>query len=116
MVTPFAAFGSTVARARRHAWLAWLLLALPLGQLAAQWHLLSHHASVAVAGERDDAGLSAPACDLCLGAAAVAAGALAAAAPAWGALAAPAVHGRVADTGVGARHRAPVYRSRAPPR
>jgi hypothetical protein len=60
---------------RRFAWLLWLGLLLPMAQVAAAVHVLSH-ARGAISGEADDK--SAPHashCDLCLTAAAIAGGA-----------------------------------------
>ena len=65
---------------RQHglAWLLWLaLLALPLAQLAAHWHGLSHANTAASADTADKQVVHLAHCDLCLGAAALGAGATA---------------------------------------
>jgi hypothetical protein len=100
---------------RRFAWLLWLGLLLPVAQVAAACHALSHTSDI-VSGQAD--GKQAPHashCDLCLSAAAIAGGALPGAIPAF-------VHPslrhsipqeRVADVWPALPLRA--YRSRAPP-
>jgi hypothetical protein len=67
--------------ARRFAWLLWLGLLLPVAQLAAATHSLSH---ARLASSRDEPGPQAPHlvhCDLCLAAAAIGGAALAADVP-----------------------------------
>ena len=66
---------------RRHglAWLLWLaLMALPLAQVAAHWHGLSHAGAAAASADTTDKPAAHLAhCDLCLGAAALGTGATA---------------------------------------
>jgi hypothetical protein len=60
---------------RRFAWLLWLGLLLPVAQLAAACHVLSHTADI-VSGQADGKQVPhAGHCDLCLAAAAIAGGA-----------------------------------------
>lgn len=101
---------------RRHlVWLLWLVLLLPLAQVAASWHVLSHVNAQPVPENDNRQAIHHAQCDLCLGAAALVSGAplvSAAAAPAAPLLhdafvaTAPAVHWRLAT---------PAYLSRAPP-
>lgn len=99
----------------RLVWLLWLALLLPIAQVTATWHALSHTgvATVDAAG-----GKQAPHtahCDLCLSAAAVSGGALAGEpAP----LPHPAAHHaapQAASSGVWLASPTRAYRSRAPP-
>lgn len=97
-------------------WLLWFTLGLPLGQLAAQWHLLSHRADAAVAGVVDpDAGAQPSACQQCLDAAAVAAGALPAAAVVVAAAQPDGEATPAASAGPITARRWPGYLGRAPP-
>jgi hypothetical protein len=100
---------------RHFMWLLWLALLLPMGQLLATWHALSHANSEARGEVNGKQALHLSHCDLCLTAAAVAGGAMAVAPPSL-------PHAVV-------RHQAPqrafesvwlesparAYRSRAPP-
>jgi hypothetical protein len=101
--------------ARRFAWLLWLGLLLPVAQLAAATHALSH---ARVASSRDESSPPAPhlvPCDLCLAAAAIG-GAAPAAAPAL--LAPVSFDASPARVDIlGPRATAPLlaHRSRAPP-
>ena len=105
---------------RRHglAWLLWLaLMALPLAQVAAHWHGLSHAGAAAAAGtdspDKQVAHLAH--CDLCLGAAALGTGATAGQ---TGLARHAALHHQVPDAGHTSIWLAPApraYRSRAPP-
>ncbi len=61
---------------RRHlGWLLCVVLLLPLAQLAANWHLLSHVKAVTVAVDGDPQGLHDDHCDLCFTAEALVGGA-----------------------------------------
>lgn len=109
---------STPRSAQRLVRLLVLLLCLPLGQLCAQWHLLSHVALqrvAAAAAAEPDASVQPSACELCLDALAVSAGAQGVAdravAPAQGVDIEPA---RAPASAIAAR-RVVAYRSRAPP-
>ena len=100
---------------RRFAWLLWFGLLLPVAQVGAAWHALSHDRAEI---SRDAGDKQAPAqthCDLCLMAAAIGGGALIADLPV---LTPPAIrHERPqaanVDAWVALTSRA--YRSRAPP-
>ena len=107
---------SRPASQRYFMWLLWLALLLPMAQVAAAWHVLSHtsvDASDAADGKR---ALPHPThCDLCLAATAVSSGALPSAAQT---LAHSTVHHPAPQAAVGdvwEATPAPVYRSRAPP-
>ena len=65
----------TVSQQRRFGWLLWLALLLPMAQLAATCHALSHTGAEASAGAYGKDALHAAHCDLCLIAAAVSGGA-----------------------------------------
>jgi hypothetical protein len=96
-------------------WLLGLALLLPVAQLTATWHGFSHIAAASSAPDDERQAAHATHCDLCLTAAAVAAGAL----PGTGSVAifapvqleAP----QFAFSGIRAALTAPAYRSRAPP-
>ena len=100
---------------RRFTWLLWLAMLLPVAQLAASWHVLSHVGSEA-GGEAAGKQAAHPThCDLCLTAAAIAGGALVASLPA---LLHPAVRHlapSIAFVGVWLASPVRAYRSRAPP-
>lgn len=101
---------------RRHlVWLLWLVLLLPVAQVAASWHVLSHVNSQPVPENDNRQAIHHAQCDLCLGAAALVSGAplaSASAVPATQALheavlpTAPIVQWRLATS---------AYLSRAPP-
>lgn len=104
------------AYARRHLpWLLWLALLMPVAQVAAAWHVLSH--------ERVDAGgdtggpkaLHTSHCDLCLIAAAVTGGALPGRSPSLPHAATPHAipHAQARDSWLAPPAQA--YESRAPP-
>ena len=58
--------------AQRHlVWLLWLALLLPLGQTAANWHLLSHLPAGTQADDEDPQAIHADDCSLCTSAAAL---------------------------------------------
>ena len=70
---------------RRFAWLLWLALLLPVAQVVASGHALSHQ-GVAAAGAEYEGKRALPqhaACALCITAAAMGAGALPSTPPAW---------------------------------
>jgi hypothetical protein len=60
---------------RRLSWLLWLVLLLPMGQLAATWHVLSHVHSGQVSGNDGDQAIHEDQCELCPSAAALIGGA-----------------------------------------
>jgi hypothetical protein len=100
---------------RRLAWLLWLGLLLPLAQVAAASHALTHLRG-ALGGEIDNKGVAqASHCDLCVAAAAIAGGGAISEAPA---LTPPLVcHDapRIASAGVWLALPLRAYLSRAPP-
>jgi len=104
------------AYARRHLpWLLWFALLMPVAQVAAAWHVLSHE-RVDAGGDADSSkALHTSHCDLCLAAAAVTGGALPGRSPSFLPAAAP--HAApLAEAGGG--WLAPptkAYESRAPP-
>lgn len=101
---------------RRHlVWLLWLVLLLPLAQVAASWHVLSHVNSQSAPENDSRQAIHHAQCDLCLGAAALIGGAPMASEPA--APAATALHEAVltASPTVQWRLATPAYLSRAPP-
>jgi hypothetical protein len=101
---------------RRHlVWLLWLVMLLPVAQVAASWHVLSHVNSQP-APERDSRqAIHHAQCDLCLGAAALVSGAL----PVSGSaeIGTPALHEAALSTASIVQWRlvTPAYLSRAPP-
>ena len=107
------ALRSRTVSPRRFAWLLWFGLLLPVAQVGAAWHALSHDRIEAGAGDKQ-----APAqthCDLCLMAAAIGGGALVADLPV---LVSPSIRHAlpqavVVDAWLALTARA--YRSRAPP-
>ncbi len=104
--------------ARRHlAWLLWLAMLLPLAQAAANWHALSHAATLATGGETDSdsKALHASSCALCLSAAVVSSGALTSAPAGLLLLAGGHAAPQVAVHGVHHTVDWPAYQSRAPP-
>ncbi|AYH45601.1 hypothetical protein [Azoarcus sp. DN11] len=66
---------------RHFAWLLWLALLLPVGQLAAMCHAVSHTGGEWTRQAGRDKGLPEAACDLCLISAAIGAGGLRGASP-----------------------------------
>lgn len=109
---------TTARTAQRLVRLLVLMVCLPLGQLSAQWHLLAHAAVqrvAAAAAVESDAAAPPSACELCLDALAVSAGAQGVAgravAPTQAVDIGPT---RVPASEIAARHVA-AYRSRAPP-
>ena len=108
------AVNSRSASDPRFAWVLWLALILPLAQFAANWHAQSHW-DVERTGQLEDKSLGVDPCDLCLTAAALAAGGAATEAP----LLALAPHVQAApQTNAGGIWVAPAalaYESRAPP-
>lgn len=99
----------------RFAWLLWLALLVPLAQFAANWHAQSHWDTERISSQNGKHGLAGDRCDLCLTAAALAAGGAAAEPPA---MAHPVGRG-VAPVAIADRvrsgARALAYESRAPP-
>ncbi|MEJ8855669.1 hypothetical protein WKW79_13890 [Variovorax robiniae] len=70
------------SRPPRHlAWLLWLVLLLPVAQVAATSHLLSHASDAVALADDHKAANHALHCDLCVTAGAIAGGALAASLP-----------------------------------
>ena len=108
-------FGPRSTTHRSLVWLLGLALLLPVAQLTATWHGLSHIAAASSGPDDDRQAPHATHCDLCLTAAAVAGGAL----PATGAVAifAPARQAapQFAFSGIRAALTTPAYLSRAPP-
>lgn len=101
---------------RRHlAWLLWLVLLLPVAQVAASWHVLSHVNSKSVSENDSRQAIHHAQCDLCLGAAALVSGAPLVSEPAVPAT--PALHEAVLTTAPTVQWRlaTPAYLSRAPP-
>jgi hypothetical protein len=100
---------------RRFVWLLWLALLLPMAQVAAAWHAVSHanpDASDEASGKQ---ALHPSHCDLCLTAAAVIGGALPGEPQS---LTQPAARHEAPQATIGGLWLAlftPVYRSRAPP-
>ncbi|WP_218510340.1 hypothetical protein [Variovorax sp. dw_308] len=73
---------SRLTRPPRHlAWLLWLVLLLPVAQVAATSHLLSHAGEALAAAADQKAATHVLQCDLCATAGAIAGGALAASPP-----------------------------------
>lgn len=106
----------TVSQSRL-VWLLWLALLLPIAQVAATWHALSHTAAAVDAGEKatDSRALHHTHCDLCLTAAAISGGAPLRESHAW---ARPAARDEMPQAAVGGVRLAAhswIYRSRAPP-
>ena len=100
---------------RRFTWLLWLALLLPVAQLAASWHVVSHVGSEA-GGEAAGKQAAHPThCDLCLTAAAIGSGAPVASVPALVHPAVRHVAPSIAFVGVWLASPARAYRSRAPP-
>ncbi|HJV26094.1 MAG TPA: hypothetical protein VJ673_10405 [Aromatoleum sp.] len=66
---------------RHFAWLLWLALLLPIGQMAAMCHALSHVNDEATRQSERNKGVPDSACDLCLIAAAIGSGGLRGAPP-----------------------------------
>lgn len=97
------------------AWLMWLAALLPLGQVAAQAHALSHLGEQASRRGDDGSAPHTAACELCLVAAAIGSGALPAAAPAVAAAAGHETQPVGAATGVWQSPAPAAYLSRAPP-
>lgn len=101
---------------RRHLmWLLWLVLLLPVAQVAASWHVLSHVNSQPLPENDNRQAIHHAQCDLCLSAAALVSGAppvSEAAAPT-----SPALHQAVLTVAptVLWRLATPAYHSRAPP-
>ncbi len=101
--------------ARRFAWLLWLGLLLPVAQLAAATHALSHARLASSRDESNPQSLHLIHCDLCLTAAAIGGAAPAAPAPTMAVASPGSSHpGAVVDAPLAAA-RVLAYRSRAPP-
>lgn len=100
---------------RRLAWLLWLVLLLPLGQMAATWHVISHVHSGQANDEAGPQGVHEDHCDLCPAAAALIAGAPEAAAPLPPQVTALHPAPRVTLYGMVWSAPATAYNSRAPP-
>ena len=102
--------------ARRHLpWLLWLALLMPVAQVAAAWHVLSHE-RIDTGGEADGSkALHSSHCDLCLAAAAVTGGALPGRSPSLPPAAAPHAASHADARGGWLAPPARIYESRAPP-
>lgn len=96
-------------------WLLWLALLLPVGQVAAAWHALSHTGLETSSEPDGDKGLHPTHCDLCLTAAEIGGGGLAGAPPSLPHVAARHELPQAAVHGVWLAPPARAYRSRAPP-
>ncbi|MBN9462372.1 MAG: hypothetical protein J0H00_14265 [Burkholderiales bacterium] len=106
--------------ARRHLpWLLWLALLMPVAQVAAAWHVLSHERideGVDAGGETGGSKALHPShCDLCLTAATVAGGALPGRSPSLPLAAAPYAAPPADTRGGWLAPAAQAYESRAPP-
>jgi hypothetical protein len=109
------ALRSSIVSRRHFAWLMWLALLLPIAQVAASWHVLSHTAASASESTDEKSAPHQTHCDLCVVAAAVSGGALTAHSPS---IPPVALHGElplasIVVVRVATAIRA--YRSRAPP-
>ena len=100
---------------RRLAWLLWLALLVPVAQLGAAWHALSHDSLEANRAVADKKIPTQTHCDLCLSAAAIGSGAPLAESPVWAVPAAGHALPRAAVVDVWLALTARAYRSRAPP-
>ncbi|NMG43888.1 hypothetical protein GPA22_09100 [Aromatoleum toluvorans] len=100
---------------RHFAWLLWLALLLPVGQLAAMAHAVTHSGGEATRQAERDKGLPETACDLCLISVAIGAGGLRGAPPS---LPDPAVRDEIPQAALDSARlplAARAYLSRAPP-
>ncbi len=109
------ALRSRLVSQRRLAWLLWLALLVPIAQLGAAWHALSHDRLEANRAVDDKKTPTPTHCDLCLSAAAIGSGAPLADAPVWTAPAAVHALPQAAVVDVWLALTARAYRSRAPP-
>ena len=100
---------------RRLAWLLWFALLVPIAQLGAAWHSLSHDRPDAIRAIDVKKAATQTHCDLCLSAAAIGSGAPLAETPVWAARAAVHALPQAAVVDVWLALTARAYRSRAPP-
>ena len=103
-----------LASSRRLSWVLWLALLLPLAQVSATWHAMSHLRLEAADGDGKQV-LHQSHCDLCLTAAAVHGGALAAHPPSVALPTAQHAAPRSTARSVWVALTARPYQSRAPP-
>jgi len=116
-MAPFAlrVLRSRIVTPRRFIWLLWLALLLPVGQVAAAWHVLSHTGAETSSEGDGDKGLHPIHCDLCLTAAVIGGGGLPGESPSLPRLAASHELPQAAASGVWLAPPVRAYRSRAPP-
>ncbi len=100
---------------RRLAWLLWFGLLIPIAQLGAAWHSLSHDRPNAIGAVDDKKAVTQTHCDLCLIAAAIGGGAPLTDTPQWVASAAAHALPQAAAVDVWVALTSRAYRSRAPP-
>jgi len=101
---------------RHLAWLLWLAMLLPMAQVVATTHLLSHTGEAVAAAADQKAAHHALHCDLCVTAGAIAGGALASTPPSLpSAQAAPSEAPRAAFDNLSENLLALAYQGRAPP-
>ena len=102
--------------ARRHvAWLMWLAFLLPMAQVAATWHSLSHDVSGTSESSSEKHAARSSHCDMCIAAAAIIGGGLVTAHPSWATGASSDAAPDVVVITSRAASFVQVYLSRAPP-